>query len=220
MPAWDHLRALLVTAHLLAIGALAIPAPVGGMNERAFQDPNVQASFAAWARPFAALGLPVTPATVESIAWVGGRLLVDGRAALVAPLRPYVTFAGVGQHWSMFGQVNARPARFEVWLDEGDALTLLYAPHDPEARWMAPVLEHERIRTLFGHFDWRTHRRAYAGLAAWLGPRAAAAFPTAEGLVVQMVEAPIPAPAALRASGALPEGKAYWVTRVPFRGAR
>ena len=37
---------------------------------------------------------------------------------------------------------------------------------------------------------------------------------------MQMVEAPIPAPAALRASGALPEGKAYWVTRVPFRGAR
>ena len=46
--AWPHIRALLISVHVLAVILGALPAPSGGMKRGAWRDPTVQDEFAAW----------------------------------------------------------------------------------------------------------------------------------------------------------------------------
>ena len=76
----DHLRALFVVFHLVAITLMALPAPGGAMNRAAWADPTVQGEFAAWTSRINALGVAISQEELEDIYFF---LFVQGPATFI-----------------------------------------------------------------------------------------------------------------------------------------
>ena len=88
----DHLRALLISLHIVAVGAMAMPNPAGFMSRSAWKLPMVQDELMAWAaRLTAALreaklesdGEPSSPDAARLP--LVGRLLRDGDVLALEP---------------------------------------------------------------------------------------------------------------------------------------
>ncbi|HVO31955.1 MAG TPA: hypothetical protein VMV18_14520, partial [bacterium] len=107
--AWPQIRAALVAAHLLVIGAVAIPAPVGGGDRRAWKDPSVQEEHAARS---ARQGIP-EPEFEERLFQLSGAW-IRGRDWLLQPAFRYVDWTGCDQPWRMFAGPHRYPARFSI----------------------------------------------------------------------------------------------------------
>lgn len=204
---WDHLRAALVALHLLAITLPALPIP-RGVSRADLDGPGLSLLHEATGRPEDALG-DALHARLQS-------LLAVRRAAL-APLQPYYRLCGTGQSWSMFGVLNHTPARLEIDIDRGDGWEPLYHAHDPDHAWRRRLWTQERMRGFINDFSWRRHKPRLAQLADWLAQEIPEDVPGALRVRVQMRQRPLPDPAALRASGRLSHGRAYWVTERALR---
>lgn len=210
-----HLRAVLVLAHLLAITVAACPAPRGLRRadlSSAELSPVVQV-FAALSAPLVPLGLP---AAGEARVWALSQSMLSARGALLRPLQPYFQLAGCEQGWAMFGTLNHRPGRLEIWgstAAEGEgAWEPLYIAADPDHDWNARVFRQERMRAWVNPLSWRRSRDRLARLADWVAAEVAAS-PAHADLVrvrVQMRTMPLPDPATLRAVGRVVPGEPYW----------
>lgn len=205
----DHLRALLITIHLIAITAVAFPAPVG-MRRADLENPDVQAAIEAWRGVAGLLGVQVDPDEFREQLWTSGNRLLDTRQAALKPFAPYYRYTGTRQSWSMFGYLNHRPARIEIHIDHGEGWQPLYIARTSAHDWRARQLNQERFRGLINAFSWKRGRGKLRKVADWVAIQAAADFPQASRIRVQMRYRPLPAPEDLRAEGALAHGKAFW----------
>jgi hypothetical protein len=177
--AWPHLRAAFVVFHVAVVVGMSVPAPEGGMNRSAWEDPTVQAELKAWAARFRALGMAADDTTFQSHLWDFAAAFMDARRAVFAPLGFYTERLGVRQSWRMFVAPQRVPARLNVEIEEDGEWSIIFREVDPEATWMEPVLAHDRMRSLLFRFSWKSYRKAYGHLADHLARRAAADFPEA-----------------------------------------
>ena len=210
----DHLRAALVVFHLLAIGLLSLPAPVGALNRRTYNNPGVQAIFADYASVLQRLGLDVSRSSLQDEAWRTGRRLLGARRALLRPLRPYTALTGTHQGWSMFGMVNRQPARLEVHIqaDPAGPWKPVYAMRSDAHDWRRRALDQERVRGLFNDFSHLRNRRRFRQVGAWFAREVLAEHPEAERVRVSMVVLPSPEPQALRRDRRVTPGVRRWST--------
>ena len=74
----DHLRALLVSLHLLAVFLLSLPAPAG-MTRESLQEENLQSSFQAWAETAQRVGLDLESEDVQELSWTWGNRVLGVR---------------------------------------------------------------------------------------------------------------------------------------------
>lgn len=218
----DHLRAIFIVFHLAAIGSLCIPAPVGGLSERSYDNANIQQIFREYAKALSGVGLSITRKELQDTAWAVGQWLVDTRRAALQPFVPYHRATGTQQGWRMFGYVNRTPARLEVYLQEqpeGPWVPLYFARSD-EHTWRRRQLDQERFRALLNSASHHRSKKRYDRAIDWMAKQAAADFPGAHGLAAQMVEQPAPPPEALRQLDALPSGDVFWRTERPLAELR
>ncbi len=208
----NHLRAILVLLHLLAICTLALPAPVGGINERSYKDPSLQATFGDYAKALQAVGLDISRKELQDRAWVVGKAMVDFHNAAKKPFMPYYQATGTWQGWRMFGYVSRKPARLEVYarMAENEDWQPIFIARSSEWDWRATQLDQERMRGLVNDHSWRRGKGRYLELSRWLARQAAADLPQAHALKVQMRSLPLPSPEQLREQGAVLPGDAFW----------
>ncbi|MFT5685676.1 MAG: hypothetical protein ACI8RZ_006630 [Myxococcota bacterium] len=205
----DHLRAIFVVLHLIAITAVAFPAPVG-MRRSDLDNPDVKAAIEAWRGVAEAVGVQVNPETFEEKLWVAGTGLLTTRQSALAPLQPYYRYAGTRQSWSMFGYLNHTPARLEIHIDHGTGWAPLFIARTTAHTWRAHQFDQERIRGLVNAFSWRNGRGKLRKVADWVALLAATDFPEAKRIRLQMHARPLPDPADYRTSRELAHTKTYW----------
>lgn len=163
---WPHLRAAFIAFHVVAVLLAATPSTASALRRSAWDDPTVQAEFAAWAPR---LGLD--PATLADRLWGVAVGWNNARDRLLAPVAPYIEATGCVQSWQMFVAPHTFPTRFviEEREDAGEWRTL-FVERDPEHRWMADALGVERLRASIFRWGWSSYAGAYRqackGLAA------------------------------------------------------
>ncbi len=111
-PRWPQLRALLIGLHLVAVSAVACPAPIRSMNAASWKRPGVQMELRAWTKRLNAVGIPWTTddlrrhSTTIQETWQGARKNV------VWPFQRYLRLIGAPQGWYMFTGPDREPQRF------------------------------------------------------------------------------------------------------------
>lgn len=201
---WPHLRALFVVLHVAAIVLVAIPAPQGGMNRKAWKQPTVQAEFAAWGDRLRGMGLSLTNDELEDHLWSFAGSYMRIRNRVLAPTRPYTTYLGTSQSWRMFVAPHRHPSRLEVAVQRGDDWEVVYLQTRPGPDWLEHILEHDRTRSVLFRYAWPAYRGRYKRFSQWLATRAAADFPDAEQVRVRWLRQRSPSPAQVRAHQAPP----------------
>jgi hypothetical protein len=212
----DHLRAIVITAHIAVVFILAFPAPGGAMHERAFKSPALRAWWERAAAVSTAVGRPMETDEAAELAWAIGRRWQRARRRTVQHLQFYVKYCGVKQGWTMFGKVHRRPGRLEVHLEENGEWRPLFVPLHPEHDWREGQLRQERIRGYISDFALRRREGTFPRLAQAIAQRAAADFPDATRVRARMVPLLIPKPAKLRSAGEIPLGAPYFESIVPL----
>ena len=207
---WDHIRALLVTAHLLAITLPALPSP-GRVSQRQLRDPALKEVFADWRGVMAKGGIELTQEEAEQLAMTTANAYMEARDKVIQPMRPYYRYAGTTQSWQMFGYLNRTPARLKVeLLVPGDGWQELYVARSSTADWRRRQLDGERWRGMINSYSWKERRSGYRRFVDWLSCRAAEDFPEAKTLRVSMVQLRLPEAAKLQELGKVPEIKTFW----------
>ena len=202
-PFWLHLRAVLVVLHILAVVLVAIPAPQGGMDRRAWAEPTVQAEFAAWGVQLRALGVPWTDTDLQEHLWTAATTYMDVRTKVLAPIRPYNRYLGTGQSWRMFVAPHRHPSRLEVAVKEADQWRVVYLQPRPGPDWLEDLLEHDRTRSVLFRYAWPAYRGRHKRLSRWLAHRAAGDFPGASHVRVRWLRQRTPSPVEAR-TGTIP----------------
>jgi hypothetical protein len=195
---WLHLRAVLVALHVVVVVAVAVPAPQGGMDRRAWNEATVQAEFAAWGTRLRAVGVPWTDATLQEHLWNFAAAYMAIRQTVLAPAQPYTRYLGTGQSWRMFVAPHRTPSRLEVAVKENDAWRVIYLQTRPGADWSESLLEHDRTRSVLFRYAWPAYRGRHKRLSTWLARRAVSDLPEASHVRVRWLRQRTPSPAEAR----------------------
>lgn len=158
-----ELRAVLVALHLFAVFVMAFPAPVGGLGKATRSAPGVKSIFAELG---SLTGMDAD--VLMDTTFDGLEVWLDARMDVLRPFRPYYNHLGTKQGWRMMAVVNRKPSRLRVEVDG----KVVYRTGDPDARWMAHVLEASRTRGVMFEWSWRQGRKHYTPFVAWLAERA------------------------------------------------
>jgi len=196
---WPHARAGLIAFHIFAIGALAIPAPQGGMNRRAWSNPTVQAEFSAWAARLTAAGRPTTTEELEAFLWDFAVAYMGQRKKILEPMYPYYKWSGTHQPWRMFIAPHRNPSKLHIDLKVDGDWQPLYIARDPELDWRADLLDNERFRSALFRYAWRQYKGSYRQFGRWAAHEAAAEFPEATHIRLRWYQYRTIEPARIRA---------------------
>ncbi|MCI0702625.1 MAG: hypothetical protein L0241_16195 [Planctomycetia bacterium] len=198
---WPHIRAVLITAHLVAVTLMSIPAPDGAFDRNAWKDPTVQSEFAAWAKT-----LDTTPEELEERVWNLSRSYMDTRNEVLAPFGRYYHYCGTGQSWRMFVAPHRHPSTLHIDIREGGNWRPVYIERAPQHRWLGRVLDSYRFRSVIFRFGWPAYEGEFEEFTRWIASRAAHDFPDAESVRVRLYKAPSPSPEEAR-TGITPAGE-------------
>ncbi len=206
---WPHVRAALVTIHLVAIVIAAIPAPVGGMSRRAWSDPTVQDEFRAWG---ARLG--VEPKKLEDFMWDLGTRWMGLRRKVMRWVWPYLEVTGTDQPWRMFVAPHRHPSRFQVQVRTADAdFETLFEERSSEYRWRETFFEQERLRSILFRYSWNEYSGDARRTCEWLAREIFVERPDAVEVRCRYWKARSPSPREAR-EGAEMEGRWTQVKQV------
>lgn len=179
---WPQVRAALITAHLVAIGVCAFPAPVGGMNRSSWHDPTVRAELDAWRGRLAVVGLHATAKEFEDDLWRAMSTFMAARGAVVRPFERYFALTGTWQSWRMFVAPQRYPARLTIDVFEDGAWRPLFEERSDTATWRREIFDHDRLRAAIFRYSWPKFGREWRAFVEFLGRRAAVEVPRAEKL--------------------------------------
>ena len=209
---FDHVRAILVAAHVVAVTLLALPSP-GRVTEKTFRDPALQEVLADWRSVARGIGWELSKEESEAMGLAGSNAIMDLRHQVLRPFQPYFRYAGTRQSWRMFGYLNRFPARFrfEVYTP-GVGWTTTYEARSPTATWRGGQLDAERFRAMINAYSWKRSRKGYDRFVDWLSCKAAADFPQATKSRASMLRMRLPSPEALRELGSVPVTGTFWET--------
>ena len=207
---WDHVRAVLICAHIAVITLAAVPTPSGDLTPQRKQDPEVREALDPWTGLVIQLGFASDDDGAVDWLFDRGNDLVSTRKRALGSSVQYLRFTGNGQSWRMFGVAPAKHARLQVLGGFHDGtLEPLYDEHQgPNWDWM--VLDHSRVRSLRSSFGSKEMRGRYNTFARWLARRALDEHPQYDFVRVQYQGVVIPPPEKLRAQGGLTLTKVYW----------
>ena len=196
---WPHVRAALVSLHLLAIVIMATPSLGGAMSRKAWQQETVQSEFSAWSGRLNGLGFDTTPAGLEDWAWGVATKWTEIRKSLNEPLSPYHEYVGVRQRWRMFAAPHRVPARLEIEMQKGGQWHKVYVQGSDRYNWRSHQLAHERMRAAIFKYQWPQNRKTLGYLHEWIAARAEEDYPDADAVRMRFVRYRTPSPEDVRA---------------------
>jgi hypothetical protein len=200
---WPHIRAGLVTLHLIAITLLALPAPEGGMDRQAWQNPTVQDEFRAWSHTLTSCGLIITPTELEDRLWTIAQRYMALRGGVLQPFGPYYTTCGTFQGWRMFVGPHRFPLVLHIDIAEQGQWRPVYIERDSQYRWRSRQLDSYRFRAALFRLGWPGYEGELQRFAQWVARQAAADFPQAEQVRVRFFQRRTPSPEEVRAGAAI-----------------
>lgn len=188
------MRAILVTLHLVAICLAAVPAPVGGMSRRAWEDPTVQEEFAAWG---ARLG--VEPRKLQDWMWIVASRWMSERRKVMEWVWPYLEVTGTDQPWRMFVAPHRHPSRYQVQLRTAEMprdgqWETLFEERSREHRWREIFFEQERVRSILFRYSWPEYSGDARRTCEWLSKEIFAERPDAIEIRCRYWKARSPSP--------------------------
>jgi hypothetical protein len=199
-----QVRGALLALHLLAITAMALPAPGSGALDRAsWADPTVQAEVRAWSQRLSRVGWVVEPNRLEAGAWAVASTVGGLRGMILAPLQPYYRYFGTWQSWRMFVAPHRFPTTTSLEVELDGAFVAVFVEGDPERAWRAGLLGHERSRSLLFRLGWERYAAWREHFLAWFAREAAEEWPEATRARLRVTRRATPSPRAL-AAGAWP----------------
>jgi hypothetical protein len=189
---WPRLRAALIAFHVVAVVAVACPAPVRGASRKQWQRPSVQAELLAWHRRLAAVGVD---ASVDELADFGretSRRWSAARTVAIKPFLIYLKSVGATQGWYMFTAPDRNPMRFGFYLvDEGGArehvFTLGQGVSRPDLVDPGLLGEHRVRRALF-QTAWAQRAGVFQDVCTWFGRHARQTRPNTDDVVCTQTE--------------------------------
>lgn len=197
---WPHLRMLFILFHVTAVSIAALPSTGSAMKRSAWEDPTVQAEFAAWAPR---LGLSVS--ALSDHLWDVAKGWNRAQNALTAPFRPYLRLTHATQSWQMFVAPHTFPTRLQIRerrapasAGEG-AWETLYEEQSETARWHVEALRVERLRATIFRWGWSSYASAFRSGCHALAQVRFAEDPTVTGFRCRFSKARTPSPAEVRA---------------------
>lgn len=200
-----HASVVLIAVHLVAITIAALPSPAGGLNRGDWAQPTVQAEFDAWAGRLGAVGLPISSSELQDRMFDFASGYHRVHQAARAPFVPYYRTFGTHQTWRMFVAPHRFPARLQIRVHGPEGWGLAFEERNPQARWLAAELGHDRFRSAIFRYGWgRKYASAWRGFGDWIAREAARDFPDADVVQVRFVQGRTPSPAEVRA-GVTPE---------------
>lgn len=201
-----HLRAGLVTVHILAVVLGAFPAPVGGLQRAAWSEPTVARELDTWHGRLQALGLGSDREAFEDDLYALAAGWVRGRKTVLAPFHPYYRYIGVEQSWRMFVAPHKHPSRLQIHVrqDPHSPWEPLYEQGSSTHTWRQEQFTHTRMRSSLFRYSWPGYRRDYQALARWVGREVAEEQPDAGQVRLQWKRQKTPSPSQVRA-GQIPE---------------
>lgn|GEM_PF-622376 len=173
------LGALLV-GHMLAVTAMALPSPPTVAKYRSeWSKPTVRGEVEGWAERLTRWGFETSPDELEQTLRRGATRAIDGRAAMLEPVLPYLKRVGARQGWHMFLAPNRYPSKLQILVREKGTWTLVYEARHPTLDWASRPLDHERFRSPLYRYGWGGRTSSWEGLGDWIARRAAVDFPAA-----------------------------------------
>jgi hypothetical protein len=201
---WPKVRAVLIALHVLAVLAVACPAPVKGSDAKSWRRPGVRAELAAWTKRLHTIGIDVTE---PELAQFGQRVSTswsDARNDAAAPAIAYLKAIGATQGWYMFTAPDRAPQRFTFAVTtsatSADGKPVEHPVFDfgrgvVDTTLVDPdFLSEHRVRRAFFQTAW-SDRPVFREVCSWLAREAAAKRPDVTGAVCRLVEQPVVAPA-------------------------
>ena len=191
---WPHIRAVLVLLHLVAITAMALPSTGKALHKAAWKDPTVKSELQGWATALNQIGLSVTPAELEDVAFGVARKWHRAQKAVLSPMQPYYDLAGTRQAWQMFVAPHRHPSVLHVDIREAGEWRTVFQARSPELNWRARELDQVRLRSVAFLYAWPGHRTDRQRLATWLARLAVKDHPDADALRLRYRQHATPRP--------------------------
>jgi hypothetical protein len=200
-PRWPKVRAVLVALHVLAVLAVACPAPVKGSDSKSWRRAGVRAELSAWSRRLHLVGIDVGE---RELAEFGQRVSASwssARNTAVAPALAWLKAIGATQGWYMFTAPDRAPQRFTFAVTTGSGKNVVEhlvfdigRSVDDDTLFDPRFLGEHRVRRAFFQSAW-SDRPVFREMCSWLAREAAAQRPDVGGAVCRLVEQPVIAPA-------------------------
>lgn len=111
-PRWPAIRATLIAMHLLAVTAVACPAPIRSVPASSWKRPAVQEELQGWSDRLNALGFSTSAADVQAWSIAVQARWSAARRSVVWPFQKYLRAVGAAQGWYMFTGPDREPQRF------------------------------------------------------------------------------------------------------------
>lgn len=203
-PWWPHVRAVLIALHVVAITLQALPSPGGAMKRSSWREPTVQGELAAWTDRLNALGWKGDQQHLEQDLWDFASEFVKVRRRVLAPFAPYYRYAGTFQSWRMFVAPHRHPARLHIEVHRRGAWEPVYVARDAQHDWLAPKLDHDRLRAQVFRLSWPAYKTTYSRFVDWVARQAASDFPDATRVRVRFWRYRTPSPAEVRSGAEVP----------------
>lgn len=214
---WPQIRAVLITLHIVAITLLAIPAPDGGLDRKAWNNPTVQAELKEWTENLNACGIDLSQQELEDQLWRGSHAYMEVRNEVLGPFLPYYIYCGTFQAWRMFVAPHRYPTALHIEIAEHGVWRPVYVERDPRHGWLGRQLDSHRFRSVVFRFGWPGYEGEFDRFAHWVAHRAAADFPEAQRVRIRLVKSRTRSPQEVRA-GQAPETEVVQSIELPLRG--
>jgi hypothetical protein len=158
-PWWPQLRAVLILLHVVAVAAVACPAPVRTPDAKGWKRPTVQGELRMWSNTLKGLGIEQTPKQLQEFAMTTTTTWLEYRSTVVKPFQTWLRAVGAPQGWYMFTGPDREPQRFMLsYTTRGTATFLpVFALADEVAApdLVAPAFVHDhRVRRALFQTSW------------------------------------------------------------------
>jgi hypothetical protein len=200
---WPKVRAVLVALHVLAVLAVACPAPVKGNDAKNWRRPGVRAELATWTKRLHAVGVDVTEPALAAFGQQVSTSWSSVRNTAAAPAIAYLKGIGATQGWYMFTAPDRAPQRFTFAITTAspqDGKDVEHPVFDfgrgvfDDALVDPAFLGEHRVRRAFFQTAW-SDRPVFREVCSWLAREAVAKRPDVTGAVCRLVEQSVLAPA-------------------------
>ena len=195
---------VLLLAHVAAVTAMALPAPVGGLHRADWREPTVQAELDHGHALLVRWGWSGDRQAFEEGLWKLAAAWVELRRAVLAPVAPYARWAGTAQSWRMFVAPHAHPTRVRLDVHTAAGWSTWFRERDPEAAWRVRMLSNDRVRSLLFRIGWPHERATLDRFAGWFAVEAAAASTEVDRVRVVLERRATPSAAQVAAGGDTP----------------
>ena len=189
---WPRLRATLILLHLLAVTAVACPAPVRGSSKKVWRQPAVRAELVAWQRRLHSVGVVITVDELGEFGRATSERWSDARNHVVLPFLKYVKTVGVPQGWYMFTAPDRNPQRLAVVaIDEGgvEHSVFTFGREVQEPGFIDPdFLDEHRVRRAVFQSSWSERPTVLKEVCSWFGRRVQQNSPTIKEVLCTQIE--------------------------------